>query len=703
MELWRYYRKLYRRKWIIVVGMILCVGVAMAATLMQPVTYTSVARIMERQPQYAGSNVYVEGVYTGVDPQMRLNNLSGLLRTRDLYQRAVTQINRQQATSWTFDELGKYIDIQPERDSQILRLSITYKDPDTAVAAAQILVDEFSKYYREKFYQPEEMARFLEARVKVAKQELSDKRAALESYKRQRGLNNLDVDVQAKLARVSEMESQWRTAQVMAAEASNRRSAVQRELSKLPKRREEQRTTGDNGLWMNLETDLNRQEQQLASMMVRRGPNHPEVIALQKSIGELKSRLATEQRQRLVQKVDAVNPVYSGTLDRYVQAKVDAMGNSAKASAFAGVVPAMKSELTNYPEDERKLADLTFEAKTAETTYGTLREKLDEARIRELEPYSAGRIEIVERPSSDLVERNGRGVLKVLLALPLSILLSCALIFLLDYLDNTVKTPEEVEDLLGLPVSTMVAIGRGHSMIRGRADPGLRESFQMLSAALWYRAGQSDGKSAIVVASAEPDTGRTVTAGNLAASLASDGARVILVDADLRKPAQHLVFGVNNAKGLTNILTGSAALEDVAVPTKVEGLLLVPSGPLPDNPVRLLHSDAMKAFVENAAAVADFVVFDTPAGAAFVDATVIASFVKRVLLVQCAGRVPQGAEVEFSARLQQVGAEFVGVVLNKVRPEASHGAYHFRTAYAGLPGPGNPPGSVSPTSPAIPG
>ncbi|MEI6914328.1 MAG: polysaccharide biosynthesis tyrosine autokinase, partial [Armatimonadota bacterium] len=279
---------------------------------------------------------------------------------------------------------------------------------------------------------------------------------------------------------------------------------------------------------------------------------------------------------------------------------------------------------------------------------------------------------------------------------------SCMLIFLLDYLDNTIRTPEEAEELLGLPVAAMIPLGRGHSMIRGKSDSGLRESFQMLAASLWYQSVQGAGGGAVLVASAEPNAGRTITAGNLAASLASDGARVILVDADLRQPAQHLVFGVDNTRGFTNILAGTAKLEDVAVPTKVEGLLLIPSGPLPENPMRLIRGEAMERFFEDSTSVADFVVFDSPAGAAFADATVLASYIKRVLLVQSAGRVPRGAESEFKIRLEQVGAEFIGVVLNKVRPDDSHGLYHFRTAYASLPPGGNTP-AISSNSPAIPG
>ncbi len=701
MELWKYYRILYRRKWLIIVGMLICVGAAFFIASQQKATYTAVARVMERQPNYSGSNVFVEGVFTGIDPQLRLSNLARVAASRTVAVRVKEELGRR-GVALDVDELLKNTQVYPERDTQLLRISVTDPDAQVAMEAANQVAIEFGDFYRELIYGPAKQREYIQGQVQIAKNTLEQARTALEQYKAQTGLNNLDIDVQNKLARLSEMDSQLKSAEVLAQESANRLAATKKEFATLPKRRQEQMTTGESQLWLTLTSALNQQEQSLASMMAHRGRAHPEVAALEKSIDDIKKKLVNEQRQRLLQSVDAINPVYSGTQERLIQSQVDAIGTRARASALRLVVPSMKSELANYPQNEKKLADLTYEAKVAENTYGLLRQKLDEAKIRESEPYATGTIKMVDEAMPEQVATSKK--LKVALALPLSILLSCAIIFLLDYLDNTIRTPEEAEELLGLPVATMVPLGRGHSLVRGLPDPGLRESYQMLSASLWYEKAKQSGSGAIMVASAEPNSGRTVTAGNLAAALAADGARVILVDADLRQPAQHLVFGVENLKGFSNVLAGAAALEDVAVPTKTEGLLLVPSGPLPENPVRLLHSDAVSRFLEDALSVADFVVFDTPAGAAFADATLLAAHVKRVMLVQSAGRVPRGAEAEFKARLEQVGVEFLGVVLNKVRPDDSHGVYHFRTAYAGLPPGGNPPaGTVSPTSPAIPG
>jgi capsular exopolysaccharide synthesis family protein len=208
-------------------------------------------------------------------------------------------------------------------------------------------------------------------------------------------------------------------------------------------------------------------------------------------------------------------------------------------------------------------------------------------------------------------------------------------------------------------------------------------AYQMMTSHLWI-ASQNLGVNSVVMVSAEPDVGRSVTASNLAVALTREGARVVLVDADLRQPSQHLIFGVDNKVGLTNLLGGAASMEDVLVPTKVQGLLLVPSGPVPDNPVKLLRSAEMKQFTEQIAEAADFVVFDTPAGVAFPDAVLVASCVGDAIVVHAAGRVPRGSEAEFKTRLESVGVRVLGAVLNKVRREDSSGFFHYRRSYEGI-------------------
>ncbi len=750
MELWRYYRILYRRKWIVLAGVLACMLAAVALIKLTPASLESTAYVRQVTPQTLGSTVLQEmqnfrpelaqasvarhaasNVFRAYYIGLLSNNEDYTRRIREALDREAEQgvaraedvvaikefLDRRAVRPYIFDKdqrdklLNEYTAVLPERESDLIRILVKVPEnfvggdpsrdaPEFVQAAAFAAAIAFKYSYKDKNYDPSEVRAYLERKVREARADLEAKRAELANFKKSRGISDLVSAAQVRLGRLGELEFQYRVSQVQAREAAQRVRAAQNELKILPLTREEQKTTGDNALWTTLATELARKEQELASMLTYRGENHPEVQALRRSIEDLKATQAQEQRQRIVQRVEAINPVHTQTLDRFVQAKVESIAAEARAAALAGVIPQMKADMNSFPEDEREVALRTVEVQTAEQTFALLKNKLEEARIRENEPYRAGDISIIgvidPKPATSRK-------LQLALALPLSLLLAFAVVLLLDYIDTTVRTPDQVEDLLGLPVVTMVPISRSPTLLKALPSSGLRECYEMLTAELWHLASQEAGKGAILVAGAAPRAGRSTTASNLAIALAGDGARVILVDADLRNPTQHVLFGVDNSRGLANVLSGGAALEDVAVPTRVEGLLLVPAGPQPDNPIRLLRGEAMERFVADAAAVADFVVFDSPAGASFADATVLAAIIKRTLLVQSAGVAPSGAEAEFRMRLDQVGAEYLGVLFNRVRPEDVRGPLGGRSIYRSLPPSPPPAGTVSPTSPAIPG
>jgi polysaccharide biosynthesis transport protein len=382
--------------------------------------------------------------------------------------------------------------------------------------------------------------------------------------------------------------------------------------------------------------------------------------------------------QVVASKTITPDPLHDSLRQRYLDTKVSHTGALARRDAVARVIAQVDSELAGLPSEEKELAQLEIDQEAAEQTYRLLRQKLDEARIRESESKNASAIKLIDEAYVFPVDQ--RKVMKLGLALLLSPMLGVAIVFLLHYLDNTVRNPAEAEELLALPVFAVVPLSKPHSLARAKRPTALAEIYQILSANLWSNLDFSRG-ACLVVAGAEPDSGRSITASNLAITLAADGARVILVDADFRQPAQHLLFGVDNRRGLSNILSGGALIEDVLRPTKFDGLLLMTAGPIPDNPVRLLRSQQMRDFVDHIGSVADFVVFDSPSGVAFADSAIIASYVRNVLIVHAAGRVSRGAEAEFRNRLEQFGVNLTGAVLNMAHPEDSHGFFHYRRAY----------------------
>jgi len=316
----------------------------------------------------------------------------------------------------------------------------------------------------------------------------------------------------------------------------------------------------------------------------------------------------------------------------------------------------------------------------AEGKVRLLKQKLDEALTRESELQTAGFVKIIDGPGARPVDKNLP--LRVALAFALSLILSTGLVLLLGQVDQGVYTPSQAESLFGIPVIAALPRMARALLSRDRAEQSpLSASYQLLSTSLLEANGRLNGP-AVAITGADPDVGRTTVAYNLALTLARDGARVVLIDGDLRNPQLHrLVRGDVNHPGLSDILMESASLEQAVQQTPIEGLVFIGAGSPVENPVRLLRSPQMHTLLETLKKVADFIIIDTPSAATFADGTVIGLAAGNVLIVHAAGNGMTDATREMLSRLRQHEANLVGVVLNKVRLDDSVVYRHFQKGY----------------------
>ena len=269
----------------------------------------------------------------------------------------------------------------------------------------------------------------------------------------------------------------------------------------------------------------------------------------------------------------------------------------------------------------------------------------------------------------------------------LALLLGFSLAFLLDWLDDTVGDPRDVERYIGSPVvGTILAMPAsdlrgGVSADRVAAEmprSPVAEAFRAVRTAVEFAPVEGAGGRLLLVTSCSPREGKTTVALNLASVLAQDGKRTLIVDGDLRKPRLHKALGIPGEIGISNVIAGRARLEDVVVPSGQENLWVLPCGAIPPNPAELLGRPAAAALLDRLRVEYDRVVFDTPPLGAVTDAAVLARKVDQVLLVVVAGRTKKRSAEHGAHVLRAVGVEPTGIVMNQVKRGSRwiYGAYY---------------------------
>lgn len=288
-------------------------------------------------------------------------------------------------------------------------------------------------------------------------------------------------------------------------------------------------------------------------------------------------------------------------------------------------------------------------------------------------------------PSSPNIPRT------IILAALVGLLLAAAAVLLRDYLDQSVKSDQELVERTGLvpvghvPFSAAPQERRGELTVMQESSHA-SEAYRSLRTNLLFSNVDRSPRT-IVVTSPAPDEGKSRTAANLAIVLAQSGHSTVLVDADFRRPSQHRNFGFVRNLGFSNLVIQEMQDDQALLPVEgVSGLTLLPSGPPPPNPSELLGSARARDVVGSLQKSFEFVVLDTPPVNAVTDAAVLATFSDGVVLVIESGRTSYGAVTHAKQTLERVGANVIGAVLNKMRPgrtgEGYGYEYYYRYTYA---------------------
>ncbi len=440
-------------------------------------------------------------------------------------------------------------------------------------------------------------------------------------------------------------------------------------------------STSSSGLLDNLRGKQADLKIQVAELNTQFGPSYPKVAQLSSQLKEIDIQIQAEMR-----KISA-------------RVRSDYMAALQREGMLRAAMDKQKQEANKLNESAIEYSLLKRDVETNRQLYEGLLEKLKEAgvtaglRSSNVKIVNAARVPTA--PSEPNVPRN------LAFALMLGLTSGVGLAFLLENLDNTVRTPEQAQIISCLPSLGMIPQGSGsriesnnHKRLsvassreavelvtQARPQSQMAESYRALRTSLLLSNIGSPPK-VILITSALPQEGKTTTSINTAVVLAQKGVKVLLIDADLRRPGVHKTLGMGPRTGLSNVLTGSAKLQQAITRSPLlSSLYVLPAGTPPPNPAELLASSNMSNLLTELRGQYDHIIIDTPPTLSVTDAVVLATKSDAVVLVIRSGQTTKGALRRSRDILAQVNAKVIGVLLNAV--DLNSPDYYYYYEYQG--------------------
>ena len=589
---------------------------------------------------------------------------------------------------------------------RLILVTATTRSPRTSVDLANAIAHEFAAWYRaEASKQAKSRLRFKERQLQVAEKELEVLKRELQTMKGQEAEAALPPGSEANpfLIEFYRLRSHQEATRSELQATEGRIASIRAQLQQLSPTRETQVSSSDNPVTKQLQDELARLQKELVAAQSRYTEKHRRVQELKAQVADVEARLERETSRMVTRRTVEPNPVYRQLQDRLVDLAADRAALQARLSSVAAAMAENEQRATRLADSSVVLMAKERDFQRAQETVDRLKRELDQARTDETLTSSEHEIGVVgpARSASGPVIKSGPSLAQLLvLGFLLSLALGVGSALGVAFLDSRIQRREDLGKALELPVPAVIPAlpdsTGGAALARiTELEPlsAYAEAYRFLRADIVY-GHQGEPLKVLLVATARPGQGGSTTAANLAISLAEIGRRVVLVDADMRRPVLHTFFGESNEAGLATLLSNGAADPAQALrQTGMETLLLLPAGPAVENPAALLSSDRMRRLIMQLREHSDHVVIDTPSAATFADATMLSPLVDGVILVMRANQALGDPERRTREMFAKVGANVVGAVLNHVRPEdAESFTYHHHYYGTRYRSPDNPQG-----------
>jgi polysaccharide biosynthesis transport protein len=550
--------------------------------------------------------------------------------------------------------------VQPETATRLVRIVYNHRDPAFAALAANTVADEYAEQNVDlRLTNTQNELKFLGDEIRKMGDQLSASEGELTQYREDHDAASLEEKQNLVVARLNQLNETL-------TRARNDRVNKQALADQL-KGADPTKDTIDNFPVVGTNTGVVDAKNQLATLTATKAsytgrylPGHPKMIEIDTQIDNARRRLVAER----IKVVENVRNDYSAL--------------AAQERSFAGQLQQQQAAVNELDKKGGSYRILQRKAESERDVYQKLVQRQKELTV--VANSRANNVQVMDRaevPGAPILPNPRKDWITAILA---GLTVAIGLAFGMEYLDDTVKTPEDIRRL-NLPLLGLVPAVRGDRVpvLTQTVPHDFGEAFRSLRTSLVFTSG-APGTRLVAVTSSQPLEGKTTTACNLATALALGGSRVLLIDADMRRPGMHKTMGLENGIGLSHILVGQARVRDAVQRTAEPNLLVIPAGRTPPNPSELLSSERMKSLLTNLqTGPFDWVIIDTPPVLAVTDAVILAQQVSGVVFVV-------GSEMTRRAHAQRALETLLGgrprsvtAVLNRV--DFNRNKYYYSRYY----------------------
>ncbi|MBM2837571.1 MAG: putative Protein-tyrosine kinase [Deltaproteobacteria bacterium] len=555
------------------------------------------------------------------------------------------------------DSFQKRLEIEPVKNSSLLKVAFSSSNPEFSSQAANAVAQAYIDYNVDSKFRTSEKARqWLLDKINEVRARVEVSEEALQTYTRERGIFSLEKDENIVMQRLENLNMELSKAETdrMSKEAIYSESAGSPAEALL--------TIRGNQLIGGLKAEHAKLESEYSRLMMFYKPDYPKMTQLKNQMDTLEERIRKE-----------VSNLVDGIASDYREAM--------KREQFIRSTFETQRELAIQMKDKAiQYNILKREVDTNKELYNGLLQRLKEIGTSAVEAISnvqvLDRAEVPDRPF-----KPSKG-LNIILGVWAGLFLGICSAFSIEYMDDSIKEPGDVEKFLHVPILGLIPSleGKGELYpelisLKNIKSP-LSEAFRTLRTSLIFSSPGSPPKIILATSSKESE-GKSTVASNLGTVIAQGGGRVLIIDADLRRPSVHKVFSSPISPGLTNLLTGNAEEKSVIKSTEVPGLFIIPSGPIPPNPVELLGSQKMKEVIAGLKNDFDFIILDTPPINGLADTLTLTQLVDGVIMVVHGGITPKWIIRESIKQLKGTNTPILGVVINNLQLKKNPYSHYY--------------------------